>query len=61
MENIIAHKIASLMRDNYDRRIKVFDVEIPHSIRAAEISTEGKSIYTHNPKCKVSAAYCALT
>ena len=49
------------MRDNYDRRIKVFDVEIPHSIRAAEISTEGKSIYTHNPKCKVSAAYCALT
>lgn len=29
---VYAHKIASLMRDNYGRRIKVFDLEIPHSI-----------------------------
>lgn len=58
---VYARKIASLMRDNYGRRIKVFDLEIPHSIRAAEISTEGKSICTHDPKCKVATAYCALT
>lgn len=31
------------------------------SIRAAEISVEGKSIYTHDPKGKVAAAYRELT
>ena len=39
----------------------MFDTEIPHSVRAAEISAEGKSIYTHDPKGKVAAAYRALT
>ena len=58
---VYAREIASLMRDNYGRRIKVFDAEIPHSIRAAEISAEGKSIYAHDPKGKVAAAYHALT
>ena len=58
---VYAREIATLMRDNYGRRIKVFDTEIPHSVRAAEISAEGKSIYTHDPKGKVAAAYRALT
>ena len=58
---VYAREIASLMRDNYGRRIKVFNAEIPHSIRAAEISAEGKSIYAHDPKGKVAAAYHALT
>ena len=56
-----AREIATLMRDNYGRRIKVFDTEIPHSVRAAEISAEGKSIYAHDPKGKVAVAYYALT
>lgn len=47
---VYAREIATLMRDNYGRRIKVFDTEIPHSVRAAEISAEGKSIYVHDPK-----------
>ena len=54
---VYAREIATLMRDNYGRRIKVFDTEIPHSLRAAEISAEGKSIYAHDPKGKVAAAY----
>lgn len=58
---VYAREIATLMRDNYGRRIKVFDAEIPHSVRAAEISAEGKSIYAHDPKGKVAAAYRALT
>lgn len=58
---VYAREIASMMRDNYGRRIKVFDTEIPHSVRAAEISAEGKSIYAHDPKGKVAAAYRALT
>ena len=34
---------------------------IPHSVRAAEISTTGESIYQHDPKGKVAAAYQSLT
>lgn len=41
---VYAREIAMLMRDNYGRRIKVFDTKIPHSVRAAEISAEGVSI-----------------
>ena len=40
---------------------KPFDTEIPHSVRAAEISAEGKSIYTHDAHGKAAAAYEALT
>ena len=56
-----AKEIAGLIRETYGSRLKVFDVEIPRSVRAAEISAEGKSIYAHDPKGKVAAAYRALT
>ena len=32
-----------------------------HSVRAAEISAEGKSIFAHDPKGKVAETYHALT
>ena len=38
-----AREIAGLIRETYGSRLKVFDVEIPRSVRAAEISAEGKS------------------
>lgn len=57
---VYAREIASLMRESYGRKLKVFDTEIPHSVRAAEISAEGKSIFTHDPKGKVATAYRAL-
>ena len=56
-----AKEISALLRENYSSRIKVFDTVIPHSVRAAEISAEGKSIFTHDPKGKVAEAYRALT
>ena len=56
-----AKEISELIRDTYGKKIKVYDTEIPRSIRAAEISAEGKSIYRHDPKGKVAAAYRALT
>ena len=34
---------------------------IPRSVRAAEISAEGKSIFLHDPKGKVAEAYMNLT
>lgn len=52
-----AKDISSLIRETYGSRIKVFDSAIPRSIRAAEISAEGKSIFAYDPKGKVAEAY----
>lgn len=56
-----AKEISSLIRDTYGGRIKVFDTDIPRSVRAAEISAEGTSIFKHDPKGKVAEAYRVLT
>lgn len=42
-------------------QLPVFETEIPFSVRAAELAIEGKSIFDHDPKGKVAAAYEALT
>lgn len=56
-----AKEISALLRDTYGGKIKVFATDIPHSVRAAEISAEGKSIFAHDPGGKVSEAYQELT
>ncbi len=56
-----SREISTLLRDTYGSRIKVFEAEIPRSVRAAEISAEGKSIFQHDPGGKVAQAYHALT
>ena len=40
---------------------EVFGTEIPHSVRAKEISAEGKSIFAHDPGGKVAEGYKNLT
>jgi len=54
-------EISSLIRDTYGGHIKIFNSGIPRSVRAAEISAEGKSIFLHDPKGKVAEAYQNLT
>lgn len=54
-------EISFLIRDTYGGHIKIFNSEIPRSVRAAEISAEGKSIFLHDPKGKVAEAYQNLT
>ena len=56
-----AKDISSLLRDTYGSKLKVFNTDIPHSVRAAETSAEGKSIFSHDPKGKVADAYRDLT
>ncbi|NCC87063.1 MAG: ParA family protein [Clostridia bacterium] len=53
--------IISLLRGQYGEKIKVFDTEIPHSIRAVETSAEGKSIYSFDKNGKVADAYKQFT
>lgn len=56
-----AKEISSLIRDTYGSKIKVFDENIPFSVRAAEISAEGISIFKHDPKGNVAESYRNLT
>lgn len=56
-----AREVSDLLRRTYGGKIRVFSTDIPHSVRAAETSAEGKSIYLHDPKGKVSQAYARLT
>ena len=53
--------IIQLLHETYDGRIPIFNSIIPMSVRAAETSAEGKSIYLHDPSGKVAEAYAALT
>ena len=56
-----AKEISALIRETYADQIKVFAADIPLSVRAAEISAEGKSIYAYDPKGKAAEAYRELT
>ena len=56
-----AREISELIRNAYGGKIKVYDTEIPRSVRASEISKEGKSSFKHEPGGKVAEAYRELT
>ena len=56
-----AKDIISSMRYSVGQNIKVFDTEIPHSVRAAESSLAGVSIFAHDKMGKVAQAYEKLT
>lgn len=55
-----AKDISMQVYEAYSSSINVFAVEIPLSVRAAEISAEGRSIYEYDPKGKAAFAYTAL-
>lgn len=61
MRTNYSRDIIDLLRSTYGSKLRIFDSIIPLSIRAAETSAEGRSIYLHDPAGKVSAAYAALT
>ncbi|MDE7261555.1 MAG: ParA family protein [Oscillospiraceae bacterium] len=61
MRTNYSRDIIEMLRNAYGEDVRIFDSIIPLSIRAAETSAEGKSIYLHDPAGKVSAAYAAFT
>ena len=56
-----ARDIIEALRTGIGQNIRVFETEIPHSVRAAECSLTGESIFSHDRNAKVAAAYEALT
>ena len=53
----ISKEVTALVRSAYGQDIKVFDAQIPHSIRAVEATAEGKSIFAYDKGGKVAVAY----
>ena len=56
-----AKAIISSLRSTVGENIRVFHSEIPFSVRAAECSLYGESIFSHDRNGRVAAAYEALT
>ncbi len=54
---VFSKDLTALLRGQYGEKIKVFDTEIPLSVRAVEASASGKSIYTFDKGGKVATAY----
>ncbi len=56
-----ARDVIELLKENYGGNVKIFEQYIPLSVRAAETSAEGISIFAHDGKGKVAEAYTALS
>ena len=58
---INARDITSALRDSIGINIKIFNTEIPRSVRAQECANLGESIFAHDPNGKVADAYERLS
>ena len=56
-----ARDIAELLEENYGTMLNVFVNKIPLSVRAAETTAKGVSIFQYDPNGSVGQAYKALT
>lgn len=52
-----AKDIISSLRETVGQNIRVFETEIPRSVRVAESSLSGQSIFAFDPSGKVAASY----
>ena len=48
------------MRQQYGSHLNIYDTKIPVSVKAAEASAAGQSIFTYDGKSKVAEAYTEL-
>lgn len=56
-----AREVSDLIANTYGKITKVYETTIPRSIRAAETSAVGTSIFLHDPHGRVAEAYENLT
>lgn len=57
MKTNLAKTTIEVLKENYGKRIKVYDTVIPMGVKAAESTIEGKSIYDYNKRSKPAIAY----
>ena len=56
-----AKDIYASVRESYGSQIHIFDTRVPLSVKAAEASSVGSSIFRYCPRNKVALAYQSLT
>ena len=56
-----AKDITEMLRDSYGDRVGVMESFIPFSVKVAEASAEGSSIFRYAPKCKAAESFERLT
>jgi len=61
MKTNLAKVSIESLKNNYGRRIKIYDTIIPMGVKAAESTIEGKSVYAYDKKSKPAIAYEELT
>ncbi len=54
---IFTKEVESLIKENYGSRMRIFNTRIPFSVRAAEATAEGTTVFIHAPKNPVAVAY----
>ena len=57
---VFTRQITDAIRQRYGINTHMMETFIPRSVRAAETSAKGKSIFLHDPHGKVAQAYAAL-
>ena len=58
---LLSREVEKQIKEAYIGNVKIFDTKIPRSVRVAESSALGESIYRHDPHGKAAEAYKALT
>jgi chromosome partitioning protein len=61
MRTNFSRDYVALIEEAYGSNIRIFNARIPFSVRAAEASAAGVSIFMHDAKGKVAASYKELT
>ena len=56
-----ARNVISSLRATVGQNLRVFETEIPHSVRAMECALSGGSIYAYDKNCKLAQAYERFT
>ena len=57
----LAKSTVDTLRQNFGSRIKIYKSSIPVAVKAAEVSSKGKSIYAYEPNSTVSKTYADFT
>ena len=58
---VYAREIIEIVKENYGNSLRIFNTMIPFSVRAAETSAVGVSIFKYAPDNPVAKAYDSLT
>ncbi len=57
----LAKSTVDALRENFGSHIRIYRSSIPIAVKAAEVSSKGKSIYAYEPNSTVSKAYADFT